>query len=245
MTPCRAAGHNTGALLLCLGLCLPSPGAAAEDDIVELKRAIEQLQAQNRELARRIAVLEAGKAERKQMARPEPAPKKIQSQPEQKAAQVEAPEKITKAPPSAPAKTESRATLEERVKELEVGKTAEEDAVRSIIRSSLSTMGPRINEFVSLGGSLEITAGRSSDFSGTSTDSITVSTAEVDLEVRANEWMVGNLTLAFQSGTSTLFPTTPGFNAPSTTGVDRNHAGQGIRHDRRRTEISTLYQDRP
>jgi hypothetical protein len=170
---------------------------------------------------RRLIGWDREKAERKQVTRPAPTPKMVQRQPEQKAAQAEAPQKIEKKAASPPPKAESSETLEERVKELEVAKTAQEDAVRSIIRSSLSTMGSRINEFVSLGGSLEVTAGRSSDFSDTSTDSITVSTAEVDLEVRANEWMVGDLTLAFQSGTSTLFPTTPGFNTPATTGVDR------------------------
>jgi hypothetical protein len=42
--------------------------------------------------------------------------------------------------------------LEERVRELEIAKTAQEDATRSIIRSALSKTGPKINEYVSLGG---------------------------------------------------------------------------------------------
>jgi hypothetical protein len=253
----RLAIRSTGAVLLCLGLCLPSWEAAAEDDMTELKRAIELLQAQNREMARRLAALEAERAERKQAGRLEPASKKTRSELAQKTPRTEPPRTSDNAA-SQPAKTEGSETLEERVKELELAKSAQqapqiepartsdkaadqpakteggealeervkqlelakpaqEEAVRSIIRSTFSTMGSRINEFVSLGGSLEVTAERSSDFTGKYKDSVTLSTAELDLEIRANEWMVGNLTLAFDSGTSVLFPTTPAFN----TGVDR------------------------
>ena len=46
-----------------------------------------------------------------------------------------------------PAQVDSkeRDRLEQRVKELEIAKTAQEDAVRSIIRSSISTLGSKIN----------------------------------------------------------------------------------------------------
>ncbi len=212
----RLTIRSTGAVLLCLGLCLSSWEAAAEDDVTELKRAIELVQAQNREMARRLAALEAERAERKQMGRLEPAPKRTRSELAQKAPRTEPPRTSDNAADQR-AKTEGGETLEERVKQLELAKPAQEEAVRSIIRSTFSTMGSRINEFVSLGGSLEVTAERSSDFSGKYKDAVTLSTAELDLEIRANEWMVGDLTLAFDSGTSALFPTTPAFN----TGVDR------------------------
>src|SRR5206468_7646471 len=107
--------------------------------------------------------------------------------------------------------------LEQRVRELELARPAQENAVRSIIKSSLSNTGSRINEFVTLGGSFEVTAERSSDFTGKYKESVSLSTAELDLEVKANEWMVGVLTLAYDNGTSILFPTTRAFNS----GVDR------------------------
>ena len=37
--------------------------------------------------------------------------------------------------------------------------------MRTIIRDSLAKTGRRINEFVSLGGAIEVTGGRSYDFS--------------------------------------------------------------------------------
>jgi len=109
-------------------------------------------------------------------------------------------------------------SLEERVTQLEQGKAAQESAVRSIVQNSLSNLGSKINEYVSLGGSLETTAGKTTDFTGKINDQIEVSTAELDFQIRANEWMVGVLDVSFQSPTNSLFPTTPSFNA---TNVDR------------------------
>jgi len=107
--------------------------------------------------------------------------------------------------------------LEERVRSLELAKPAQEDAIRSIIRSSLAGAGSRINEYVSLGGSLEVAFDHSSDFSGPGKSSISLSTAEADLEIKASDWITGDLVLSYDSGSSVRFPTTPSFN----TGVDR------------------------
>jgi uncharacterized coiled-coil protein SlyX len=211
-----AAMRNMGAALLCLVLCLPGLEAAAADDMAELKRAIEQLQAQNRELAKRITALEAEKAERKQATRSAPAPTMPPPELAPKGAQVE-PLQTRESAAGGSAKAKDTGNLEGRVKELEVTKTAQEDSVRSIIQSALSKVGSKINEFVSLGGSLEVTAGRETDFTGRSKDSVTLSNAELDLEIRASDWVTGYMTTTFDSGTSILFPTTPTFN----TGVDR------------------------
>ena len=116
-----------------------------------------------------------------------------------------------------PTESERIEALEKRVKELELAKPRQEQAIRSIIRSSLAGTGSRINEYVSLGGSLQVDLSQSSDFSGEHKGAISLSTAEVDLEIKANDWVSGNFTLSYQSATSILFPTTPSFN----TGVDR------------------------
>ncbi len=126
--------------MLCLGLCLSSWEAAAEDDVTELKRAIELVQAQNREMARRLAALEAERAERKQAGRLEPAPKRTRSELAQKAPRTEPPRTSDNAADQR-AKTEGGETLEERVKQLELAKPAQEEAVRSIIQSTFSTRG--------------------------------------------------------------------------------------------------------
>jgi hypothetical protein len=107
--------------------------------------------------------------------------------------------------------------LERRIKALEREKPAEEEAIRSIIRGSLGGAGSKINEFVKLGGSLEVAVSQSSEFSGAHKGSIDLATAEVDLEIKANDWVAGNLTLAYEGATSIRFPTTPSFN----TGTDR------------------------
>ena len=69
------AARKSGAVLLGITMCGPCVDAMAQDDITELKHAIEQLQAQNRELTRRLNALEAGNGERKQVVRHEAAPK--------------------------------------------------------------------------------------------------------------------------------------------------------------------------
>jgi hypothetical protein len=108
--------------------------------------------------------------------------------------------------------------LERRVKALEQAKPRQEESIRSIIRSSLGGIGSKINEFVSLGGSLEVSVSQSSDFSGSNTGAITLDTAELDFEIKANNWVTGSLVLAYESASSTLFPTTAILN---TTGTDR------------------------
>ena len=49
--------------------------------------------------------------------------------------------------------------LKRRVAELEHGQAAHADATRWIIRDAISTLGSKINEFVTLGGTLEVLSG--------------------------------------------------------------------------------------
>src|SRR6267143_3474131 len=167
MTSLPTVTRSAAAALLCAGLFLPRP-AAADEDVVELKRAVEELRATNRELRRRIEALEAEKPNAEH------------------------------APPSAPAAAAPGAEqrtqeLEQRVKELEATKTAQETATRSIIQSALSKTGSKINQFVTLGGAIETIVARTKDFTGQRKDSLALGTAEMDFETRPSEWALGNL----------------------------------------------------
>jgi hypothetical protein len=213
----------TAANLLCLALCSPSWAETAEDEIAELKRALKELQAQNRDLSKRVSTLESEKFELSQerarrrpikTVRREPPPT-----PPLDAVTEGAPPK-----PVQPAKVatsqvgiERTETLERRVSELEIAKTAQEDATRSIIRDALSKLSPNINEFVALGGSLEVLASRFKDYTGHPTDQLSLNTAELDFDIKANDWTYGSLILQYNPGLNTLFPTTEGFAV----GVDR------------------------
>jgi uncharacterized coiled-coil protein SlyX len=218
-----SVARNAASVLLCAGLCLgpASALAASDDDVAELRRAIEELKAQNRILAKRLATLETDKSQRRPApaASPAPASSAAQRQPEPRPPIETPPSQI----PSQPPKTAATLDLEQRVRELELGKAAQEDAVRSIIGDSLAKVGSKINEYVTFGGALEVTAGHSTDFSGQSTDSVQLSTAELDFEIKVNEWMTGNLIFQYDTGNSVLFPTTSGFNAA----VDRVTVDRG------------------
>jgi hypothetical protein len=94
---------------------------------------------------------------------------------------------------------------------LEITKTAQEDATRSIIGSSLSRLGSNINQNVALGGTLEALAGRAGDFSGQSSDLLELTTAQLDFEIKANDWTTGIFTIEWLNDTGTLFPTNRNF----------------------------------
>lgn len=197
---------NTVSVLGVLSLLICVPLTAAADDISDLKKALKELQQQNQELMRRITTLEAEQGAQRQARpqRPQPAPQQPVQPPSTQAAGG--------APPAAPASNEE---LERRVHELEVTKAAQEDATRSIIRGATAKTGPRINEFLSLGGAIEVVAGHTQDFTGAVANDITLSTAELDFDIKAGEWVFGSLILGFDPGTSPLFPTS---QAGSTTG---------------------------
>jgi hypothetical protein len=107
--------------------------------------------------------------------------------------------------------------LERRVRELETEKIAREDATRLIIRDALANLGSKINESVSLGGTLEIYYGRTRDFTNRSEGVLGFNAIQLDIEVDANEWTKGSMILEYVDGTNVIFPTTAGFQ----TSVDR------------------------
>ncbi len=190
--PLLARGAVTA--LLSLAICAPGLAADARDaDIAELKRAIEELRAQNGALARRLTTLEAENAA--------------------KETSVRAPA-IGVLPPPPAASAED---LARRIKELELAKVAQEDATRAIIRESVSTLGSKINESVSLGGAVEILASRGRDFSAVSKSALQFNTAELDFDIQAGPWVLANLKIGYSDGTGVSFPNTRGFES----GVDR------------------------
>ncbi len=155
-----------------------APARAADNEIEELKRAIQLLQAQNQELARRLQSLESGQASRV---------------------------------PPALASDQNNDQLLSRVRELEIAKAANEQATRLIIQDSLAKTGSKINDAVSLGGTIEMLAGKSTDFSNTSTDALKLNAAELDLEIQVNPWTLGSFAVQYVDGTGLR----PGSGAPS------------------------------
>ena len=191
--------RGAASALLCLAVSGPCWSAGARDaGIAELKRAIEELRLQNRALANRLATLEAEKAAKESAARTDPA---------QLAGAA-----AVRPPPAADADDLAR-----RVKELEIAKTAQEDATRAIIRDSLSKLGSKINDVVSFGGAIEMLAGQSRDFSGVKQSTLRLNTAEFEFDIQANPWALANMKIGYTDGTSVLFPNTRGFES----GVDR------------------------
>jgi hypothetical protein len=187
------------------------PLPAAADDISDLKAALKQLQEQNQTLMRRISALEAEQAAQRQAqqrpAQPAPAPPPAGQRPAQPRDQAAA------GPPNPPATNEE---LDRRVRDLEQTRAAQEDATRSIIRGA--KIGPRINEFLSLSGAIEVIAGRNQDFSGLVSNNVFLNTAELDFDVKVGEWLTGSLILGFDPGQNALFPTTQ-TGGTGTTGI--------------------------
>jgi hypothetical protein len=227
----QTAACLSATMFLCLAPCFSCWAAAASvDEIAEMKRAIEALQAQNRALAKRVETLEAEKSARESVAQRERAQKKkeeaygqpTRAEGKKREPPERPPEEVqtARSPPNtetSPPTTQEQERLERRVRELEIAKAAQEDATRSIIRDALSKVGSNINEYVSLGGNLEVVSGWNEEFSGQSQDSIFLNTAQLDFEIRANDWTVGSLIVEYNPGTDATLRTADGFQ----TGVDR------------------------
>jgi len=165
--------------------------AADSDEIAELKRAIAELRAQNRALAERVETLESQQSIGSQAA----------------AAAASGPGSGRPQPPP----------LEQRVRQLETTQAAQEGAVRQIIHDSVSTLGSKINEAVSLNGTISVAAERSSDLDGQRKSSLKLNTAEFEFDIQASDWARAAITLEYISGEDLLFPTSSGFQS----GVDR------------------------
>ena len=165
--------------------------AADADDIAALKRALAALREENRALAKRLETLETGNSNR--------APSKEAG--------------IAQAAPS----DKERDRLEQRVNELERSKAAQEDAVRTIIRDSVATLGSKINESVSLGGTLTLGASRNREFSGERKSTLGLNGLDFQFEVQVSDWALGHIKLDYVDGKNQLFTTAGGQAAP----VDR------------------------
>jgi uncharacterized coiled-coil protein SlyX len=204
------SAHATLALVS-LALLAPSYAAAADnEDTAELRRMLRELQAQNRELSRRLGALESTREAQASQTKPARAKEAMA----QSSSAVASPG-ATPRPPE-PTDT-SELGMEERVKELETKQAAQENATRQIIRDTLSKTGPKINNYLALSGVVEMVGSRSRDFNGPTKSTLALSTTELDFDVKLSNWLTGSLVLSYETGTSTIFPT----NTATSPSIDR------------------------
>ena len=102
------------------------------------------------------------------------------------------------------------ARLNQRMREFETGRLAHEQATRTIILQSLDSRGSNINDHVIFGGTLEALTFWSDNFDGVSESDIILDTAEIDFEIRVNDWSAGSLVFEYDDGQNFIFPTTEG-----------------------------------
>jgi hypothetical protein len=189
-----------------------------------------ELQAENRKLSQRLSALEGASAARRTepaAVRQRPAPAVIAAKPAPAPA-VESPPVALPAPDLS--ETAAKRPLNERVRELEIGWAAQENATRQILRDTLSKTGPKINSFLSLSGVVEGVASRAGDFTGPTKENLALGTAELDFDIKLSDWLTGALVLHFDSGTGAIFPTGNSPVVPTIPGVgvdrftlDRTH----------------------
>src|SRR6266853_1093627 len=124
--------------------------------------------------------------------------------------------------------------LDQRVKDLEIGWAAQENATQQIIRDTLSKTGPKINNYLALSGVVEGLASRTGQFDGPAKENLALSTAELDFDIKLSDWLTGALVLHFDNGTGAIFPTGNNPVVPTTPGVgvdrftlDRTHISIG------------------
>ena len=206
------SAHATLALVS-LALLAPSYAAAADnEDSTELRRMLRELQAQNRELSRRLGALESAR-EAPAASRTKPAsPKEARAE----ASSAVGSPGATRPRPE-PNDDTSELGIEERVKELETKQAAQENATRQIIRDTLSKTGPKINNYLALSGVVEMVGSRTRDFNGPTKSTLALSTTELDFDVKLSNWLTGSLVLSYETGTSTIFPT----NTSTSPSIDR------------------------
>lgn len=217
-------------------LFVPSCAAAAEsEDMAALRRMLGELKAENRKLSERLSVLEGTSATKRVKPvpahrRPAPAVTVVAAEPTVIVAQPVGPPVLPAPDLSEPA---ARRPLNERVRELEIGWAASENATRQIIQNSLSRTGPKINSFLSLSGVVEGVASRAGSFTGPTQENLSLGTAELDFDIKLSDWLTGALVLHFDNGTGAIFPTG---NQPV---VPANIVGAGVdRFTIDRTHIS-------
>src|SRR4029077_12114385 len=164
--------------LFSLVLLVPSYAAAAEDeDVAVLRRMLGELKAENRKLSQRLSALESASAVRRTKPAAEhesPAPTATAAKP---APAAESPPVALPSPDLS--ETATNKPLGERVKDLEIGWAAQENATRQIIRDTLTKSGSRINNYLSLSGVVEGLASRTGQFVGPTQENLALSTAEL------------------------------------------------------------------
>jgi hypothetical protein len=234
--------------LFSLALLVPSCVAAAEnEEIAVLRRMLGELKAENRKLSQRLSALEGATATKGAA----PAVPRVRSAPV--ATAVAAPMSIAPAvnatgtsaptapPPTVvtaaapatasaavlpapdPSDSGAKRPLTDRVKDLEIGWAAQENATRQIIADTFNKGGANINKYLSLSGVVEGIASRTNDFTGPTRENLQLSTAELDFDIKMSDWLTGALVLHFDSGSGAIFPTgnQPVVPAVGATGVDR------------------------
>jgi hypothetical protein len=207
---------------LSLALCAPA-WAASDAEVEEMRRAVMELRAQNRELTRRLNALEAeAEQQRRRPATAQRGAPAVAPPPPVPVARAPQREEARPAPPPGDAvegqgpREPGRAQLEQRVRDLEIARAAQEAATRSVIRDALSSVGPNINQNIALGGQIEVRVGRFRDFEGPTQEAIDLSTAELDFDIKLGDWVFGSLLLGYEPG-GALFTTSTGITTP----VDR------------------------
>ncbi|WP_156439839.1 hypothetical protein [Bradyrhizobium valentinum] len=195
--------------LFSLMLFVSSYAAAAEnEDIAALRRMLGELKAENRKLSERLSALEGTSPARRTKPtevhqHPKPAVTAAKHPPTGVSPPVDPP------PLPAPDLSEAAAKrpLHERVRELEIGWAANENATRQILRDTLNKTGPKINNFLTLSGVVEGVASRAGSFTGPTQENLSLGTAELDFDIKLSDWLTGALVLHFDSGTGAIFPT--------------------------------------
>jgi hypothetical protein len=222
--------------LFSLALLNPSYAAAAEnEEIAVLRRMLGELKVENRKLSERLSALESTSATRRTSpaaAREHPTPAATAPTSPAAAATPAA----TAAKPAPPAEASAgvipapdlsdaaaKRPLAERVKDLEIGWAAQENATQQLIRDTLSKTGPKINNYLSLSGVVEGLASRTGQFVGPTQENIALGTAELDFDIKLSDWLSGALVLHFDNGSGAIFPTgnSPVVTGLPGTGVDR------------------------
>jgi hypothetical protein len=104
--------------------------------------------------------------------------------------------------------------LEKRIKQLETTKQNQEQAIRTIVGQSLTNVGSKINNFVSLGGTFEAIIGRANSLSDDRKQTyMGLNTVELDFEIKPNDWTLGSFIIEYDEGTSLVFRTLNGLDS--------------------------------
>jgi hypothetical protein len=221
--------------LFTLLLLVPCAAAAENEDIAVLRQMLGELKAENRKLSERLSALEGASAARHTApaaARERAAPAATTATPAATAPKPAPPAEASATVLPTPDLSEAAAKrpLAERVKDLEIGWAAQENATQQLIRDTLAKTGPKINSFLSLSGVVEGIASRTGQFEGPTKENLALGTAELDFDIKLSDWLTGALVLHFDSGTGAIFPTGNSPVVPTIPGVgvdrftlDRTH----------------------